>query len=228
MKKIIALLLVAVLCLSLASCGSNKNDSNVQAEAPNTNEQTETVENITSNEYTIGEAFGTDNVECVITEIKWITPEVFDAVSYRSQRISGENYYRIDTEALFPNSVSPFGYLGCLESKILENYFLLAAFSLRNTGKEIVQSDVDRLGALGGMVLPYGSFAVVYDDGYTFDCGEGIGFTATLAVLGDAIETVGGCVVPKQVFENEDKPLKIKVVLPNANGASEEFIVSIR
>lgn len=214
MKKWIALLLAAVMCLSLVACGSNGENSN--------NNQSETTE------YAIDEAFGTDNVECIVTGIKWVTPEEFDTIAKPTQSIiDGERVYDIDTELLFPECVGAFGYLGGIKSKISDQYFLLVTFSLQNCGKEVV-TYTEKPSGTGYSLMPYGTFEVIYDDGYVFGCGTESGFTTTLAVLGDAIKTLGGCMVPSQVYENTDKPLKIKVILPNASGEAEEFIVSVR
>ena len=214
MKKWIALLLAAVMCLSLVACGSNGETSN--------NNQSETTE------YAIGEAFGTDNVECIVTGIKWVTPEEFDTIAKPTQFIiDGEHTYNIDTELLFPECVGAFGNLGGIKSKISDQYFLLVTFSLQNCGKEVV-TYTEKPSGTGYSLMPYGTFEVIYDDGYVFGCGTESGFTTTLAVLGDAIKTLGGCMVPSQVYENTDKPLKIKVILPNASGEAEEFIVSVR
>ena len=73
---------------------------------------------------------------------------------------------------------------------------------------------------------PYGNISVIYDDGYTFDAKEG--FNTTLEVLGASVKEGRIFEVPSQVSENEDKPLKVKVMLPNASGEAEEFIVSVR
>lgn len=111
------------------------------------------------------------------------------------------------------------------EEELVEEYVSLPVsifgkgdyYILRAKGDSMVDS-----------LMPYGTFEVIYDDGYVFGCGTESGFTTTLAVLGDAIKTLGGCMVPSQVYENTDKPLKIKVILPNASGEAEEFIVSVR
>ena len=234
MRKLIALLLALVMCFALCACGGGTStDNSVPIET-----DTDTVEDVITieeapetpetTEYEIGEPFGTDNIECVISGLRWITPEEFDSVSKRTISISmdGENVYSIDTDALFPECVNAFGSLGSLKSEVADKYFLLLTFTLQNIGKEIVEPNVEWQG-FGGLVIPYGTFKVIYDDGYIFDIGES-GFTSTLAVLGDAVKTVGGCIVPKQVYENEDKPLKVMVILPNAEGESEEFLVSIR
>ena len=62
MKKALSALLMLVICLSLCACGSSK-DTPKATEAP--------VEAPESNELKIGDAFGTDAVECVIQEITW-------------------------------------------------------------------------------------------------------------------------------------------------------------
>lgn len=228
MKKSIVLPLAALL-LSFCAC-----DSSMAADENLTTEEsgaTEYAEESGETEYAIEEAFGTDNVECIVKEIKWISPEEFDSISVRSEHsISSESSYTIPTELIFPDITDRFGNCGGLKSKLSDKYFLFAAFSLQNTGKEIVEHSLEPTGWGSYHVMPYGTVEAVYDDGYTFEFGdkELNGFTTTLAVLGDAVETAGGCLVPKAVFENEDKPLKLKVTLPNASGETEEFFVSIR
>lgn len=223
MKKTISLLLALVLCLSLCACGSGK------ASADTFTTETPTTEALSVAEYALGEVFGTDNVECIVTEIKWVTPEEFDAIAkYSHSNINGEHFYHINTELLYPECVNVFGYLGGIKSKISDKYFLLVTFSLQNCGKEVVTYTEEPSGTGGYFVLPYGTFEVIYDDGYVFDCGTENGFTTKLDVLGDAIKTLGGCMVPSQVYKNTDKPLKIKVMLPNSNGETEEFFVSVR
>ena len=212
MKKTLALLLAIVMALSLCACGSNSNTASNK-----------------ESEYAVGEKFGTDNVECTITDLTWITSDEFDAKLTKRSKFptDGEYSYSVDTELLFPDCVDAFGYLGGIKSKISDKCLVLVCFSLKNVGKEEVASDLVWEGEIGH-VMPYGTFEVIYDDGYTFDCGMQGGFTSTLAVLGNPIQTVGGCMVPSQVYENTDKPLKIKVMLPNASGETEEFIVSVR
>lgn len=222
MKKTIALLLALALCLSLCACGSGK------ASADTFSTETPTTEAPSVEEYALGETFGTDNVECIVTGIKWVTPEEFDTIAKRTQySVDGESVYMIDTELLFSECVDAFGNLGGIKSKISGQYFLLVTFSLQNCGKEVV-TYTSKPSVIGYSLLPYGTFEVIYDDGYVFNCGTESGFTTTLDVLGDAIKTLGGCMVPSQVYENTDKPLKIKVMLPNSNGETEEFFVSVR
>lgn len=225
MKKTLALLLALVMALSLCACGSNSNTASNNESAS----KTESVEQTKTTEYAVGEKFGTDNVECVITDLTWISAEEFDAkLTKRSQFVTdGEYSYSVDTELLFPDCVGAFGYLGGIKSKISDKCFLLVTFSLQNCGKEVV-TYTEKPSGTGFSLMPYGTFEVIYDDGYVFDCGTESGFTTPLTVLGDAIKTLGGCIMPSQVYENTDKPLKIKVMLPNASGETEEFIVSVR
>lgn len=209
MKKWIALLLAAMLCLSLCACGGGSPSE--------------------KKEYAIGEAFGTDSIECTVTEIKWVTPEEFDSVSEITSSVNnGESVYRIKTDSLFPECKNSFGYTGCVKSAISDKYFLLVAFSLQNIGKEKIESEIEWRDSFSGIVMPYGTFSVLYDEEYVFDCGSDNGFTETLEVLGSAVNVVGGCTLPAQAYENTDKPMKIKVTLPNASGETEEFIISVR
>ena len=61
---------------------------------------------------------------------------------------------------------------------------------------------------------------------YTFEAEEG--FTTALKVLGTPIKEGRIFQLPSQVSEDEDKPLEVKVSLPNSNGENEEFFVSVR
>lgn len=235
MKKYIALLLALAMCLTLCACGGNTSSDNVVSTEndPDTVEETSTLdEEPETTEYEIGDSFGTDNIECVVTGFRWVTPEEFDSVSIRTpSTFNGENYYRIDTDTLFPECEDTFGKLSGLKSEIDGKYYLIVTFALQNIGKEAVKpiyEETPTAWSIQTTFLPYGTFKVIYDDGYTFDCGEDSGFISTLEVLGEPVQTVGGCIVPKQVYENEDKPLKIMVILPNSEGENEEFIVSVR
>lgn len=219
MKKTIALLLALVLSLSLCACGGS-NDAPKATEAP--------MEATESNELKIGDAFGTDNVECVIKEYKWLTSEEFKE---HSTRISGDAI-QLSTDVVFPG-YKVWGTVGMVESNLSDYSFLCVTYSLQNVGKEGVEGTTESAGFAGMFVAPYGTIEVIYDDGYTFDFGDGdlgkySGFTTPLRVLGDPIEEVMIINLPNQVFKNDDKPLKLKITLPSSNGQVEEFIVSIR
>lgn len=232
MKKTLALLLAFVMCLSLYACGGS-NDAPKTAEAP-----TETTE---SNALGIGNAFSTDNVECVIKEVTWFTSEEFKGISDSNDRfaiVDGKtaiiqgDYLTLDTATLFPG-YHVWGTTGVAKDKVSDNSFLCVKYSLQNIGKEIVDCGMESDGFMGMISVPYGTIEVIYDDGYTFnfgddDFGKYIGFTTTLTVLGEPMEEVMIINLPNQVLENADKPLMLKVTLPSTGGEVEEFIVSVR
>lgn len=166
-----------------------------------------------------------------MTEIKWVVPEELsqeelDSV-FEARYSGGEKYLSLNTGLLFPNTY-PWGKTGTTESKISESAFLCVTCSLKNVGKEEVRCNSESVYSNIRHDIPYGTIEAIYDDGYTFDAGEDIGFTITLGVLKDAITEVGILSLTNQVFENEDKPLKLKVTLPASNGEIEEFFVTIR
>lgn len=215
MKKTISLLLALILCLSLCACGGS-NDSPKATEAP--------VEAPESTELKIGDAFGTDSVECVIQEIIWYTSEEI------TMKCGFHNEF-LNVENLFPDD-QMWGSTLITKEEVSDYSFLCVKHTLQNIGKESVGPVLEPDGEILHM-LPYGTMEVIYDDGYTFDFdsdgrGKYIGFTTPLTVLGDPVDEVMIIKLPNKVFENGDKPLKLKVMLPSSKGKVEEFIVSIR
>ena len=228
MKKKISILLALVMCLSLCACGGSGEDSKA----------TEATE---SGELKIGDAFGTDTVECVIQEITWFTSEEFTSNSDSNDRfviVDGKSaiiqgdHWTLDTEKLFPG-YHAWGISGMTKEKVSEYSFLCVKHTLQNIGKEMVDVGRESDGVVGMIFVPYGTMEVIYDDGYTFNFGSDgfgkyVGFITPLTVLGDPVNEVMVISLPNQVLENSDKPLKLKVMLPSSNGEVEEFIVSIR
>ena len=238
-KSLVMIAVLLVMITVLSACGGTEGTKTeaqtqekteattaapVTTEAPTT--EAPTTEAPKETEYAIGEAFGTDNVECVITEIKWITSEEFISMSKVSV-ISGNRMYLLKKDILFPDCTVS-GTTGCSESKISENSFIFITCTLQNIGKNDIRCGSKSDGGIGMIDIPYGQINLIYDDGYTFGEYEYSGFTDTLKVLGDPIKQVTIISFPNQVLEKEDKPVKLKVKLPNSNGETEEFIVSIR
>lgn len=216
MKKLLALLLAALISISMVACG----ESNKPAGEETSNTDNETPESTT---FAIGEAFGTDSVECVIKEIKWITSEDFEQYTTRET---------LSISTLFPDYEAK-GTTKITKSSLTDSSYLCVVYSLQNVGKEDVVSGEESVGDGSYWALPYGTIEVNYDDGYTFSAGSDgftkyFGFTNTLKVLSDPITEVMIYELPNQVFENDDKPLNLKVTLPSSNEETEEFIVSIR
>ena len=216
MKKLLALLLAALMSISMVACG----ESNKPSGDETSNTENESPE---STAFAIGEAFGTDSVECVIKETKWITSEEFEQYTTR------EN---LSISTVFPDYEAK-GITKITKSSLTDSSYLCVVYSLQNVGKEDVVSGEESVGDGSYWALPYGTIEVNYDDGYTFSGGidgftKYFGFTNTLKVLSDPITEVMIFDLPNQVFENDDKPLNLKVTLPSSNEETEEFIVSIR
>lgn len=217
MKKVISLLLALVLCLSLVAC-SGGNDTPEANETPSA--EASTTEAPGATEYAIGDAFGTDSVECIVTDVVWVTQE--DVINFNETHDfnSGNT---VMASSLF-NGYTFYGISGFNPNSTKYPY-LCVTFTLQNVGKTLVEPTIQD-NNWGAAFNSYGSISVIYDDGYTFDAEEG--FNTTLEILGDAFKEGRIFEVPAQVYENEDKVLKVKITLPNANGETEEFIVSVR
>ena len=152
-----------------------------------------------------------------------ITSEEFEQYTTR------EN---LSISTVFPDYEAK-GITKITKSSLTDSSYLCVVYSLQNVGKEDVVSGEESVGDGSYWALPYGTIEVNYDDGYTFSGGidgftKYFGFTNTLKVLSDPITEVMIFDLPNQVFENDDKPLNLKVTLPSSNEETEEFIVSIR
>ena len=218
MKKLLLFVLTLAMLLSLCACGGETAIKEDTVEASDL--EGETTESTT---YKLGEAFGTDTVECVIKEIKWITAEEFDKYS-TTQSLS--------TDTVFPD-YKVRGTVEISESTLTDSAYLCVVYSLQNVGKEDVVSGEESVGDGSYNVLSYGNIDVLYDDGYTFylvgaEYNKYSGFTYPLRVLSEPITEVMIYDLPNQVLENDDKTLNLKITLPSSNGEIEEFIVSIR
>lgn len=225
MKKTIVILLALVMVLSLAACGGGGTTTETPAptEAPTTPTPTpEPTEEPKATEYAIGEAFGTDSIECVITEVRWMTLE--DAISHpKAKTVINANgvgsYKSLAASDAFPG-YQFFGISG-FSSKASGYPLFCVTFTLQNIGKAEIEGTIK-----GYTIEPYGNIAVVYGDGYTFDADKG--FTTTLKVLGDVDKEGRIFNLPSQVSENTEEPLLIKISLPTSTNELEEFFVSAR
>ena len=231
MKKLIVFLLSTTMCFSFAACGEGASNNEITesttievpvtelsaTDVPGT--ETPVTEIPVVTEYAIGEAFGTDSVECVVTNVAWITEE--DITNYKKTNGLGAGEL-VRFSDLFKD-YSFYGISGVKDTKGLP--YLCVTFTLQNVGKTLVSPTIQD-NNWGASFNSYGNISIIYDDGYTFDAE--VGFNKTLEVLGDASKEGRIFKVPAQVFENEDKALKVKITLPNVNGEIEEFIVSVR
>ena len=258
MKKILSLALASLMVISvLCACGGSneaaasesQHSSNNQAMqqsqlqssaedaedstaivVENAEQSVEEEQSVTAEatQYAIGDAFGTDNVECVIEDVIWFTPE--DILSNSSRKLDKEyNVIRLDISSLYPEYKFE-GLTGvAIPSTATEDHpegdpYLCVLYSLQNIGKNEVgnysfmESTYDR--------EPFGNISVVYDDDYIFDFE--LGFVSTLEVLGDPLKEGRVIKLKQAVYENEDKPLQLKVSLPNSKGDLEEFYIRVR
>ena len=94
LKRTFALLLALALCMSLAACGKTSADKGAGSATDASTTGTD--------KYTIGEAFGTDSVECVIDEVKWVTLE--DVTSHPSAYAMVGNVKQIEAKDMFPGN----------------------------------------------------------------------------------------------------------------------------
>ena len=221
MKKTISLLLALVLCLSLCACIA-------EAEGNSESETTQTDE--TPIKFTIGDTFGTDSIECSITNVCWLTADDLESnPAAHSEPIDPTKWGKKFTQTIMGEDLFPgyqfLGQSGVNDLNIDKFPYILVTFTLKNIGKTIIEAEIVE-NDWGGSFADYGNISIVYDDGYTFD--SDYGFSTTLEVLGDEILEGRIISVPNAVFENEDKPLSVKVTLPASSGESEEFFVSVR
>ena len=114
------------------------------------------------------------------------------------------------------------------EARISEYSFVFVTYTLQNVGKKAVDVTWEPIGDGSRRSIPYGTITLIYDDGYIFGEYENSGFVTKLDVLGDPVKEIRIIDFPNQVLEHKDKPVKLKVTLPNSNGETEDFIVSIR
>lgn len=216
MKKLLALLLAALMSISMVACG----ESNKPSGEETSNTDNETSESTT---FAIGEAFGTDSVECVIDEVKWVTLE--DVTSHPSAYAMVGNVKQVEATDMFPG----YSFFGISALNDTMDYPCLAVtFSLKNVGKTDITPTIDTENFTPYSEVPsYGNISVIYDDGYTFEAEAG--FTTALKVLGAPIKEGRIFDLPSQVLENRDKGgnLKIKITLPTSNGETSDFFVSV-
>ena len=223
MKKkaavMIALLLAAAMALS--ACGGSASQT-TEAPAPEKAEtQTETAsaEAPEKTEFALGEAFGTDRVECVVTEARWITGEDVSSHPLAAPEIGmdGGTYYTLKLSELFPGH--KFLGLSGVSSAYPGFPVLCVTFTLRNTSDKTFGGEFT-----GDGIKPYGTMFVIFEDGYTAE--SEVGFISTLKASADPI--VEGMAFSYFPDQQEEKDYQIKVVLPNSAGETEEFLVSVK
>ena len=242
MKKLLALMLATVLTLSLVACGggggagdtntpdstpSTENGDTTSADTPSDGGE-EQGNNNTNTQYAIGDTFGTDAIECVITAADWIGEEdlwVPELVSDGAGGFVAEGELRRETKLSYFYPDYQFYGLSGFSSKPIENPYLCVTFTLQNIGKEEISPEIVPFGE-NFDYAPYGNIAVLYDDGYVFETKEG--FKTTLKILSDKVLEGRVFEVPGEVSKNTDKPLMVRVTLPNSTGEAEEFIIAIR
>ncbi len=188
MKKVLSLLMVLALCLSLVACGKKENSAAEDSDAK-------------GKAYAIGETIKTEQVEFTVKEY---------GLDKCLSNVGDENYMtpiKPDAEDAYVYYVSNNPYNADDEHIILH-----FEFEYKNIGKEKIY-EIDQ-------------FTVEYGDGYVFD---GVSSSArredgSFGLIGE-IEPLSGTItgraavkLPKEVAENEDKPILVKVKLPSGDG----------
>lgn len=155
LKRTFTLLLALALCMSLAACGKTSADKG----SGNATD----VSTTGTDKYAIGEAFGTDSVECVIDEVKWVTLE--DVTSHPSAYAMVGNVKQLEAKDMFPG----YSFFGISALNDTMDYpCLVVTFSLKNIGKTDVAPTMDAENFTPYSEVPsYGNISVIYDDGYT-------------------------------------------------------------
>ncbi len=239
MKRLLALMLAAALALSLVACGGGNGagDTNTSSTGNGDTTSTDTPggggeeqgNDNANTQYAIGDTFGTDTIECVITAADWIGEEdlwVPELVSNGAGELVAEGEPRRETNTGYFYPGYQFYGISGFSSKPIDNPYLCVTFTLHNIGKEEISPEI--INTPFGYVdfAPYGNIAVLYDDGYVFESEQG--FATTLEILSDKVLEGRIFEVPKEVSENTDKPLMLRITLPNSTGETEEFIITIR
>ena len=235
MKKLLALILAAALALSLVACGGDNGAGDTNTPSTGNGDTTsadttsggnnEQGNNSANTQYAIGDTFGTDTIECVITAANWIGEEdlwVPELVSNGAGELVAEGELRRETNVSYFYPDYRFEGISGFPTKTIDNPYLCVTFTLCNIGKEEIKPEIDT----SNNFVPYGDIAVLYDDGYVFE--SGAGFITTLKILSDKVLEGRLFNVPGEVSENTDKPLMLRVTLPNSTGETEEFIIAIR
>ncbi len=239
MKKLLALMLAAALALSLAACvgDSRAGDTNTpsggdgdttSADTPSGGGEEQGNDNANT-QYAIGDTFGTDTIECVITAADLIEEEdlwVPELVSNGAGELVAEGEPRRETNAGYFYPGYQFYGISGFPWKPIDNPYLCVTFTLHNIGKEEISPELITPAYGDVDFAPYGNIAVLYDDGYVFESEQG--FTTTLEILSDKVLEGRIIEVPKEVSENTDKPLMLRITLPNSTGETEKFIITIR
>ena len=200
MKRICLIIFSLIMVFLLASCDSKEVKMDSQSD------------NHTPSVIQIGEKFGTDSVECSIDEVKWITE--LDVLP-----LPRDKYGSVGADVLCPGY--NFRGMSGFNDTTSGYPYLSVKFTLKNVGKTLIEPLRNENELIG-----YGSIAVVYDDGYTFESDTAL--MTELEVLGDAFCEGRLIELPNEVMTNDEKPLYIKMTLPNSSGEVEEFMITAR
>lgn len=209
MKKLTALLVAIVLCLSLCACGGGNTD----VPADKTTASVDKNDISTEKAYSLGDTITTDIIEFSLTRVEFSDQLKYATFSTGEQPDTG---YMLPTTEPQSNKtfVANEGYT-----------FLSYSYSLRYTGKEEIEVET----AMG--------ISADYNDGYTFEIwSDAYMWSEYISIKGytklrplDPQGEGRGCMkVPEEVSTNSVAPLKINVSIPNGDGTTTDAVYIIR
>ena len=206
MKRIFAVILALAVVFSLAACGG-------KTEA-----------------FHVGDTVATDKVEFVLETFE-LSPYV-----YMDNRNPDKVLSSLSKEDL--SSLAGDEKYGKAEEG---KTFATMAFSIKNVGKTPLKDPVHYPGGstirLSGYIeLDYDGYLFREDNSVFMDCTDGLtdevlffgSTTLELDVLEAAHNYKGYIAVPKEVSDNEDRPLHLNIYLPCENGDFETLTYKLR
>lgn len=198
MKKLLALMLSAVVMVSLTACGNESNNSDNDS---------------TTNELSVGDTLNSDIIEFTLTRV-----EFADQLKYASFSTGTppDPEYMLPTDEPQSNStfVADDGYT-----------MLSYSYTLKYTGKEEIEVDT-AMGITASYDDGY-TFEV-WSDAYMWSDYISTDGDTKLKPLDPQGEGRGCMKVPDEVADNTDKPLKITVSIPNGDGSTVDAVYTIR
>lgn len=204
-KKMLSLLLVAVLTCSVCACGS-------KAQGQEENSNTKAEENSTT-EVKLGDTVKTDIIEFSLTRV-----EFADKLKYAtfSSLTKPDKEYLLPTELEQSNPV--------FVAKDGET-FLSYSFSLKYLGKEELEVPTDM-----NIIANYnnGYKFETYSQAYMWSDYVQIQEMTKLKPLDPEGEGRGCMKVPFEVRDNEENSLSITVSIPNGDGTNSDYTYVIR
>ena len=198
MKKFLALMLSAVVMVSLTACGTESNNSDNGS---------------TTNELSVGDTLNSDIIEFTLTRV-----EFADQLKYASFSTGTPP----DPEYMLPTDEPQSNGIFVAD----DGYTMLSySYTLKYTGKEEIEVDT-AMGITAN--YDDGYTIEVWSDAYMWSDYISTDGDTKLKPLDPQGEGRGCMKVPDEVADNTDKPLKITVSIPNGDGSTVDAVYTIR